>query len=216
MSVIVYRSAVASLVAQVLVGAVTLAGFFVPVSKDTRDDLRVILALELVSQVVEFAWYVTAVCYVRRIATWARYVDWVVSTPIMLVSTALFFRHRRGVALLPDALQDGALWATLALNWAMLAFGYALETRAVSQEAKFAGLALGGASFVGSFGVLSTMLDEDDAVSVGLFWAMYGVWALYGVAAAMADVPKNVAYNALDVVSKNFYGLFLFVYAIVS
>ena len=33
-------------------------------------------------------------------------------------------------------------------------------------------------------------------------------------AAVLADVPRNVAYNALDVVSKNVYGLFLFVYVL--
>jgi hypothetical protein len=40
------------------------------------------------------------------------------------------------------------------------------------------------------------------------------VWGLYGVAAALADVPKNVMYNAIDVVSKNGFGLFIFVYAL--
>ena len=35
-----------------------------------------------------------------------------------------------------------------------------------------------------------------------------------GVAAAFGDVPKNVAYNGLDIVSKNLYGVFLFAYAL--
>ena len=34
------------------------------------------------------------VCRYREIKTWTRYLDWFLSTPIMLVSTAFFFRHR--------------------------------------------------------------------------------------------------------------------------
>ena len=49
---------------------------------------------------------------------------------------------------------------------------------------------------------------------MALFFTMYAIWSLYGVAAALDDVPKNVVYNGLDVVSKNFYGLFLYVYVV--
>ena len=42
-----------------------------------------------------------------------------------------------------------------------------------------------------------------------LFWIMFGVWSLYGVAANYNPVIKNTAYNILDVISKNFYGIFL-------
>ena len=49
------------------------------------------------------------------------------------------------------------------------------------------------------------------AMGGALVLFMYIVWGLYGIAATQDDVTKNVAYNALDVVSKN-YGVFLFVY----
>jgi hypothetical protein len=208
---LVYRSAVASLLVQVLVSAVTFAGFFVRLPDESAADLRVIFGLEFGSQVVEFVYYLFVVCRFRTILTWTRYLDWVVSTPVMLASTALFFRHRRG-APIDGVLDDGGFYAMLGLNWLMLAFGFALEvSRAVPP---LAGLALGGASFVGAFAFLGRFVDDGDALSVGLYAAIYGVWALYGVAAALDDVPKNVAYNALDVVSKNFYGVFLFAYAL--
>ena len=213
MSTLVYRSAVASLAVQVIVGTVTLAGLFVPLSKQEKEeDLRLIFGLELGSQLIEFVYYLLVVCRFRTILTWTRYLDWVISTPIMLVSTALFFRHRRGQSAAGVWNENGALWAALGLNWLMLAFGFTLEvSRALPPVLS---LALGGAAFVGSFTSLARCVDGDDAVSVGLFGAMYVVWALYGVAAALNDVPKNVAYNALDVVSKNFYGVFLFAYAL--
>jgi hypothetical protein len=93
----------------------------------------------------------------------------------------------------------------------MLLFGFLMERGVL---APLSGLTLGGAAFVGSFTALATLLDESDPLSLGLYVAMYTVWGLYGVAAALGDTAKNVSYNALDIVSKNFYGVFLFVYAL--
>lgn len=201
----VYRSAVASLVVQVLVGAVTSAGFFL---NNVPDDLMLIFALEVGSQLIEFVWYLVVVCRYRTVPTWARYLDWWASTPLMLTTTALFFAHRRGEAL---AWTAPTPYAMLACNGLMLALGFAAEVGAV---ARAPALVLGGGALVGTFTLLATYAARADALSVGLFATMYAVWALYGVAAALAEVPKNVAYNALDVVSKNFYGLFLFGYAL--
>jgi hypothetical protein len=38
---------------------------------------------------------------------------------------------------------------------------------------------------------------------------MFAVWGMYGVAAVMPDVPKNNTLNLLDIVAKNFFGVFL-------
>jgi bacteriorhodopsin len=35
------------------------------------------------------------------------------------------------------------------------------------------------------------------------------VWGLYGVAYVLPEAEKNVMYNALDVISKNFFAIFL-------
>lgn len=209
---LVYSSAVASLVVQLLVGVVTGASFFIPIATK-HEDLRIIFALEFASQVVEFVYYLVAVCYFGKIVTWTRYLDWVISTPVMLLSTILFFRYRTGDVLVPDTFETGTLYACLGLNLLMLAFGFAMEfSQAIS---RLVGLTLGGVAFVGSFTILSLFLDATDPVSLGLYVAMYVVWGLYGVAAALDEVPKNVAYNLLDLVSKNFYGIFLFVFALV-
>ena len=39
---------------------------------------------------------------------------------------------------------------------------------------------------------------------------MVSVWSLYGVAALMPADIKNISYNLLDIVAKNFYGLYLY------
>lgn len=206
----VYRSAVASLGAQLLIFAVTSAGLFVDVGKDARTDLMPIFALELASQLIEMVWYLVVVCRYRVILTWTRYLDWVVSTPVMLVSTALFFYHRRGRPI-ADVFESPFLYLSLAFNWIMLLFGYLSERGAMRTTPA---VAFGTLALVASFAALAALSDRGDALSTSLFWTIFGVWLLYGVAAALADVPKNIMYNGLDIVSKNVYGVFLFGYTL--
>ena len=122
----VRATALWSLVAQVVLGLVGLWGVFVP----SEGDLRTILLLETVSQTIEFSWYAYIVLGdASPIETWTRYLDWVVSTPTMLVSTVMFFRtraradHRVG-ALFEPAWDEGLpLYGALVANWGMLAVG---------------------------------------------------------------------------------------------
>ena len=39
---------------------------------------------------------------------------------------------------------------------------------------------------------------------------LISIWSLYGVAAVLPTIPKNLSYNVLDIISKNFYGLFIY------
>ena len=209
----VYRSAVASLAAQVVIGAITSASFFLTVEDpDARRDLDAIVALEVSSQAVEFAWYLVVVCRYATIQTWTRYLDWVVSTPAMLLSTALFFAHRDPDASLWSPLRQWSLYACVACDWVMLLCGYLAETGRVRRDV---GVGLGSVALVGTFTFLAMSLPPGgDALASALFWGVYAVWSLYGVAAVLPYEPKNVMYNLLDVVSKNVYGLLLFVYAL--
>ena len=211
---IVRTSAITSLVAQLLIGAVTFAGFFLNV-KNTRDrdDLQTILAFEVSSQGIEFLWYAVVLIQSQAITARLRYIDWVLSTPVMLISLAMFFRHRDPTSSSSSVLSvfdSYEIYACLGVNWIMLAFGFAMESMWISDTV---GLFGGGMSLVGSFTLLA-VLAPNDTMSHVLFWVTFGVWAFYGVAAAFDNVTKNVMYNAIDVVSKNCFGLFLFVYAL--
>lgn len=211
---IVRTSAIASLVAQLLIGAITSVGFFLEVkSEQDREDLNTILAFEVSSQVIEFLWYTVVLVMSQTITARLRYIDWVLSTPVMLISLAMFFQHRDPTSPSSSVLsvfESYEIYACLGVNWIMLAFGFAMESMWISD---MVGLLGGGLSLVGSFTFLA-VLTPIDTMSHILFWVTFAVWALYGVAAAFNDVTKNVMYNAIDVVSKNCFGLFLFVYAL--
>ena len=213
MASIVRNSAVASLVAQFVLGVVTSMGFFVDVDvPQTRADLDVILPLEVASQVIEFLWYVTVLARARAITARLRYVDWVLSTPVMLVSLAMFFRHRAAThSSVVSIFETYEVYVSLGANWAMLACGFAMESDAIPD---LVGLLGGGLALVVSFTLLATLVPDGDPVSATLFWVTFGVWGLYGVAAALDAVTKNVMYNTIDVVSKNGFGLFLFIYTL--
>lgn len=208
MTSIVYRTAVASLLTQVVIGVVTGIGYFVhiPDANDERE-MHIILSVELGSQVVEFLWYLTVILRYASIETWMRYLDWIVSTPIMLCSTALFLSHRQHDFGSP--FRSPYIYISLVCNWFMLAFGYAAETERIERPLA---LAIGSSAFVASFTSLAVCVDGADLPSVGLFWFTYVVWGGYGVAATFPYTQKNIMYNALDILSKNVYGLFLFLY----
>lgn len=205
---IVYNSALVSLAAQVLLGTLTLVGMFAGVPKELEDDLFPIFILELSSQIIEFAWYSIVLARYKEITTWTRYLDWWFSTPTMLVSTVLFFLHRSGDDY-GEFLRSGRFYMILSFNWLMLAFGFAIERGILPMAI---GLTCGFLMLGATFAIMGLYLDGDP-LSTGLFVTMVTVWALYGVAAVLPYVQKNVAYNMLDVVSKNFYGLFLTVYS---
>ena len=78
-----------------ITGVVTAVGVALPQSSE-RPGVQTILAIESASQVVEFVYYAVAVVrYGGAIRTWTRYVDWFLSTPVMILSTCMFFEHRR-------------------------------------------------------------------------------------------------------------------------
>lgn len=176
-----------------------------------RNDVVAILVVEGASQLVELLYYTIAVCvFTGSIQTWTRYIDWYISTPVMIVSTAMFFRHRQrqdvSVAL---RLEDPFVVMSVCLNQLMLSFGLLMEFHLLG---KCVGIVPGFAAFVASYALLGQTLDEEDAMSVILFFTIFFVWSLYGVAALLPYTSKNVSYNALDIVSKNFYGVFVGVY----
>ena len=211
MADIVYRSAVFSLCFQCLTLLIISLSYLSPkLRTDSEAVLRTIVTLEVSSQGAELLWYTLVVFVYRKIATWTRYIDWVFSTPLMLMSLALFFNHRAR-APVEDISSTFQWWGMLVFNMLMLVGGFLVETQRVNA---WQGLLFGSVSFVISFFFLGTFVDRSDVLSFVLFGINYTIWALYGVAACLSYVGKNVAYNNLDIVSKNIFGLFLLMYVL--
>lgn len=74
------------------------------------------------------------------------------------------------------------------------------------------GISLGFLFFMGSFYVIYENYAKHTENGKKLFVFLFSIWSLYGFSALLPVVPKNTCYNILDIVAKNFYGLFIYHY----
>ncbi len=207
----------ASLFIQMVTLLLNLFAFFVPI--DRWDfALKEILALETVVQVIElifYGWYRNTLLEKVYDVTQFRYYDWFFTTPVMLFSTASYYGYldkREEDGKEPFSVwtffQENANWILLMLfcNLLMLLFGYLQEIGSITLVSSSI---FGYLSLLGSFGILYKKFVTKTPRQQGLFWFMFFVWSLYGVAAMLSSREKNIMYNVLDIFAKNFYGLFL-------
>jgi bacteriorhodopsin len=208
----VRRSTLTSIAVQLVTGLVLLAALL-----SGRGDpfLRSLAALEASVQTVELAFYMyivrtlTSHESVRTMAA-KRYADWVLTTPVMLITLAGFFAYDRGQAsslgaFLRDSRQR--LGLMVGANLLMLLAGVLGEVGAIGMPSA---TAAGFAAYLAAFAVLHGFLGpESSATARALFWVVASVWAVYGVLYLLPPHAKNNGYNYLDLVAKNFFGLFL-------
>lgn len=212
---IVLRTARFSIGSQIALTLVTAAAVFVPLPQESRA-ITEIASIETIAQVVEFVFYAVSLYYFRGVYTWTRYIDWFLSTPVMLISTIAFLLYLKDSSnRLIDVFNDANIGTTLGVlgfNWLMLIFGLIAELDATARKNTM--LIFGTGSFICSFVILALFVRGTGLVGISLYTFIYIVWGLYGVAATQPIVGKNVFYNLLDIASKNFYGAFIFVYAL--
>ena len=176
--------------------------------------LHGILWIETIVQLIQltfYKWYLYNLDNVSKL-TFYRYHDWFLTTPLMLFSTMVYYDYNNTDPQTETTVQSfiETHWKDILIvfgfNFVMLMFGYLFERNIIdlltSQVFGFAGL-------FGTFYVIWNSFASHSPKNVLVYIFMTTVWALYGVAALFGPVLKNAAYNVLDVISKNFYGIFL-------
>ena len=98
------------------------------------------------------------------------------------------------------------------LNSMMLIFGYLGEINVLTTRAS---VMAGFLPFFAMFYIIYESYAKYTYSGMLLFTYFFIAWSLYGVSALFNYQWKNVFYNILDLISKNFFGLFL-AYVIVS
>lgn len=209
----IYISGIFSLVVQFVVGVIDYAAL--KIQADEKDEYyKDLLTVELVVQVVEFLFYVWLIYFFSKASTNitpVRYLDWFITTPLMLISLSAFLDHDGNkVSRLTDFLSNNvqSIVKIVILNTAMLAFGLAGEFGLLSH---YTSTALGFIPFALNFKFIKdTFLpsSEDMFKNILFYWFVF-FWSLYGLFAVMSYTVKNTGYNILDIFSKNFFGLFL-------
>lgn len=202
----------ASLTAQWITLFTNLFGFFGTLS-DFDEVLRSVLGIETFVQIVElifYTWYSTHLSKVAEI-TYYRYHDWVITTPLMLFSTMVYYEYRNKSeekVTVQSFLENHwkTVLAVFLFNLIMLGFGYAYERGFMDLTSS---TLLGFGGFAGSFYLIWKEFASKNPENYPLYFFMFSIWFLYGIAALFTPIWKNVSYNILDVFAKNFYGVFL-------
>jgi bacteriorhodopsin len=211
-------TALLSVSLQVFTGLIESIGLFLNVPK---EDLIVkdILAMELFIQAIELIFYIYLVYLIfsgtlHRNITSHRYLDWFITTPIMLMSFISLFKYlkdpNRNIRLFESIQEeyDNILKLVIA-NASMLGLGLASELSIIDKNV---GVTIGFLPFAYIFKILYSDYARFTTLSMALYYFIFIVWGMYGVAAVLPFGPKNSMYNILDLFAKNFYGLFLFLF----
>ncbi len=137
-----------------------------------------------------------------KVISQVRYVDWSITTPLILLVLLLFYNG-------DSAVDYKTYLGIVGLNAGMLASGYLGETGRIS---KMAGGVL-GFLFFGAMLVLFMTCCLPAKSNLSVFGLFALIWTLYGVVYYIEDEEtKNICYNTLDVIAKALFGVVLWSY----
>ena len=217
---IIYETGYISLIVQLITGIVGLLGIFIPLYK--KDQILTdIIIMETVVQFIEFLFYIWLVFSIASRSmnvTAIRYIDWFITTPIMLITTILYMAYNSDNDKFKDKDNNITLFSIfkkdykiiskfIIFNFLMLLFGLLGELGILN---RYISLILGTIFFILSFKIIYDYYAKLDDDNKPLFYFIFIVWLLYGVAFIFNYKYRNVSYNILDIFSKNFYGLYIF------
>ena len=216
---LVKKTILFSLLVQIITGIISAQGFFIKIPENDMI-LKDILALETFVQFIEMVFYIWIAFAIININTMTsrRYIDWVITTPTMLLSTIMFMKYQEQKELNKQNEEPVKTNAFLKnnknliiemfiYNFGMLLFGYLGEINILP---KYISIPIGFIFFYKSFNLIYTNYANKSVLGKKLFMFLLIVWSLYGVAAMFPTNPKNISYNLLDIVAKNFYGLYIY------
>ena len=144
-----------------------------------------------------------------------RYIDWSITTPIMLLSTIIFFKYTEtkqkngkpftGYEFYKDNKEN--IYKIFIYNALMLLCGFLGEMNYIDKRI---GIPLGFVFFYLSFELIYREYANKTDENKQLYVFLLVIWTMYGIAAMFPLVLKNISYNMLDIIAKNFYGLFIY------
>ena len=218
-----YVTLVLSVIVQIVTGILEISTLFVKVETPYMI-IKQLLFLEVSVQIVEGLFYIWLLYNFNQVSnvTPKRYIDWVITTPTMLITLItylIFLKHiERGedtskLTLFNVLFENSSnISYILYLNWLMLLFGYLGEAKIINTSTS---VILGFVPFLIYYYTIYINYVNQSGLGLKLFWYFFFFWSLYGVVAFLPYYTKNTFYNILDLFAKNFFGLFL-TYIIIS
>lgn len=133
--------------------------------------------------------------------TKTRYIDWAITTPMMLLVLTLFLSHNMNIDV-----KGSVIGPIIILNYLMLLSGYLGVNNTIS---KTAGLIGGFFLFALIFYIIYINYLQPKYVlsSYVIFGAYIFIWSFYGLFYMLDEKYKNIGMNVLDLSAKCFVGL---------
>ena len=138
--------------------------------------------------------------------TETRYIDWSMTTPLMLIVLALTLAQNIGAKV-----KLNIILSVIALNYVMLYLGYLGER---GQIDRMISTVIGFVAFVGMlYIVFVNYVSPKYVLSNYIIFGLFSfIWTFYGIFYVLNDVYKNIGMNILDCLSKCCFGLGLWAY----
>lgn len=135
-----------------------------------------------------------------------RYADWIFTTPLLLLSLALYLTRTDGNL----SVSYGYMVAAAILAIVMCIIGYVAEGKRSRYMASLAFVFL-----ILAFSCIWNFIQDNcDASDYWVFFIVALIWLSYGIAWFIPKVhTRSIAYNYLDMLSKVGFGFFLWFYA---
>jgi hypothetical protein len=180
------------------------------------EILKNVLLLETIVQIIEFSFYVWFIIRfnLQEMAA-TRYFDWFITTPTMLFTTIIFMKYqelyekkldrRFTIIDFMNKYKDDIILIIIS-NFLMLLFGYLGEIEVIHQSIA---VCIGFIFFFITFYTIYTKYAVHSILGKKLFAFLFVVWGSYGLAYLLNVVYKNIAFNTLDIIAKNFFGVYL-------
>jgi hypothetical protein len=224
---IVYNSTDLSILAQFITGIFGIKGLYVELDP-INQILKSILGLELIVQIIELGFYMFIL---RKLSLEAmasiRYFDWFITTPTMLITTIIYFKYEEYIEKFKN-LDNSEFYkkklenlkffefikenkedviTIVICNFLMLLFGYLGEIGVIDI---FSACVFGFVFFLMSFYVIYSKYAKFSKIGNQMFILLFVIWSIYGFAYLFNPIYKNITFNGLDVIAKNFFGLYLY------
>ena len=181
---------------------------FIEALRTADPMVRHILNLETCISIIAAYFYSVFLEKIKGPYTWPeitkiRYLDWSITTPIMLLALCLAMTYNVG-----KHLHLSLILTVVCLNYLMLGVGYLGETQRLPRiEASV----IGFIPFFIMFWLIYGLIDKSVANKI-LFWLYFVVWSMYGLVYLLDDETKQILTNVLDLIAKCFIGLGLWAY----
>ena len=211
-----YITLIISIIVQIITGGIEIVALFIKVPS-AYSLIRELLIFEFIVQLIEGIFYIWLAYNFTKIVnvTPKRYIDWVITTPTMLITLMLYliYLNKKTIndtndlelfTLLKE--NSSVIIPIILLNWLMLLFGYLGEMKIIPV---LLGVILGFIPFLIYYYMIYVNFVTQNTPGYLLFWYFFFFWSLYGFVSVLPYYTKNACYNILDLFAKNFFGLFL-------